>query len=801
MLYTRVVLTFNIRTREGKTMKRNINIKRSFFILMSLLITFSLFVSCEKQEGVNEVTFKQVGVRGTVIDETGAPIPNATIVINKKQEAVLTNEKGDFYIDIPSGEQLLTIYNDNIIHTTVAVDALDGSFVELNEISPEGFAQTSVSGANLSSSKFDCGAWGQNNCTKFDWAFGNAGFGFAQRCDRGLECRSTDVLGLNCSIGEGVCRNDDRWQDKARSVKKGWAYNAIVEQRKIARYEPLNWTAMIGAHNAYNNYADGYVIKPNQEYSMTDQLNMGARVLMLDVHHICAFKCEIRLSHASINKYGHHVGASSGDRHFGFGIIEIKQWLDKNPGEVIILDMEEKLEGNAESIADYAWVLEHFLGGTYKNRKDYMLRQSDLPDGEGRSNDKRWPTLQEIRDMGKQVVLKGGGPLHHLNKDYIFSKVKTTFNLNKPLYFNPESCKISDQSFTDSLERFAAVEESRYIFDFSIFGTAGNEYEDTGVIAEDCSGTGYPCAEISEITACGNSQVLLDFISDPAGRNHDDYASMGNRFTGLVWSWKEGVRGWEKDNQAAVLETSSGRWVPREPSETYHYACGHLREGVPSTWSDSTQSTEWKWADRTQLTEWRVTQEFGPYRDGGMHCAKEFGPEFVFSVPVNAPQNKALIDTSYNDVWLAYRDIKDEEGEINWDRDVPCITGVSASSTELWPPNHKMLPVGLDVLHQCKIEPHCKVSSISSDDPTATDDDWKIILDEEIQLAVELRSEREGLDQDGRTYSIEIECVVDKAGRVNTTAVDILVPHDQSEYRYRAGPQYTYRPLDKGLSE
>jgi len=738
---------------------------RIFFILLSVLVLPYLITSCGSEDG-SSVTSELIGVRGTVIDATGAPIPNATIIINDIQEAISTDEKGDFYIEIPTGEQLLTIYNGNLIHATITVNAVGVSFVELDYISPDDLTQTISSGlqANLSSSKFDCGAWGQDNCNIFDWEYWNGGLGILNSCDRGLKCEDRSLFKL-CVLGSGVCRNDDRWQANATTIQSGWAYNAIVEQRKIARYEPINWLAFLGAHNAFNNQADGYFLKPNQIYSMTDQLRMGARALMIDVHHICdlSLACEIRLSHAEVSDSGIHWGASPNDRHFGFGIIEIKQWLDNNPGEVIVLYIEEHLENDPESKADYAWILEHFLSAK-------MLRRSEKPQG-------RWPTLVEMRDMKRQVVVIGSALYDE--KDYFFKEVKTPWKSSAPKKFDPQLCEMDGTySFTDNDEKFVAVEESRYIIDIPLFDIHYNGYESAGVIAEDCSGAQIPCAETSQITACGNSQTLVDYLG---GGVADATYPIGDRFTGLVWSWKEGVRGWEEDNQAAVLETSSGRWIPRELSETHHYACGHLREGAPSTWADS-----------TQLTEWRVTQEIGPYRDGGMQCAKEFGSEFVFSVPVNAPQNEKLLAThdinSEHDVWLAYRDIKDAENDVDWDRDVPCITGVIATFTELWPPNHIMVPIELEILHQCTIEPECKISSISSDDPTVTDEDWRIL--DESPLALELRSERIGWNHDGRTYSLDIECLVDEDGRVNMTGIDILVPHDQKVSQCRAGPRH-----------
>jgi hypothetical protein len=708
-----------------------------------------------------------VFIRATVIDESGAPLAGAAVTLSGSAGERLTDANGNILLNVAPGDYVLTITSGSATAVSIPVATGSAGSIELGRIQLASAASGIASGplVGLGSSNFDCGGYQQRQCTIFDWAYYHGGFG-ASPCDRGLQCENDISAGKICAFGTGVCGNSTRmdWKGTASRVRHGWANGALAEQRKIARFEMINWTAIIGAHNAFNNAADGYVL-PTQGYSMTDQLLMGARALLLDVHHVCGLTCEIRLSHAmyeTVLGSEVQIGASPFDRHFGFGLMEIRQWLERNPGEVIVLHMEEYLTdeyADAESRADYAWSFEHFLG-------PYLLRRSE------REQLGRWPTLAEMRLMvpPRQVIVFGGANLPA--KDYFFHGSPGEFTnpwaASLPKNFDPVACTVDGTTgdgtyhrfdLFDPGQRFVAIEESRY----------ANGYVDSGVIAGDCSGlqwpfpVGVPCASASAIAACGNAEVLLDFVGDTG----DDLVAIGDRFGRLVWSWKPEERGWEKDDHAAVLEAASGRWVAREAIENYVYACGRLREGNPSDWKD-----------KRQLTEWRITQGRGPYAKGGLQCAREFGSEFVFSVPVNGPQNTALRDAlapTEAGVWLAYRDVKAASGEIYWDRDVPCVTGVVARPSEPWPPNHKMAIVQLAVVHRCVQAPLCRITRVTSDDPAATVEDWRVTAD----MTVELRAERGGSSRDGRTYSVDVECVVDEAGRLNWTAVDVLVPHDQ----------------------
>jgi hypothetical protein len=110
----------------------------------------------------------------------------------------------------------------------------------------------------------------------------------------------------------------------------------------------------------------------------------------------------------------------------------------------------------------------------------------------------------------------------------------------------------------------------------------------------------------------------------------------------------------------------------------------------------------------------------------------------------------------------------------------PIIEHLSASPEILWPPNHKMVAVTLNVsvFDNCDNVTFCKIISVSSNEPVNgpgdgnTEPDWEITGD----LTVNLRAERSG-KEDSRVYTITVMCE-DTNGNSSTESVNVTVPHN-----------------------
>jgi hypothetical protein len=111
----------------------------------------------------------------------------------------------------------------------------------------------------------------------------------------------------------------------------------------------------------------------------------------------------------------------------------------------------------------------------------------------------------------------------------------------------------------------------------------------------------------------------------------------------------------------------------------------------------------------------------------------------------------------------------------------PAISSIAADPDHLWPPNHKLVPVSLDVQvsDNCDDAPECEIISVESDEAVNgpgdgnTEPDWRITG----KLSAELRAERDGR-ADGRVYTLHVKCTDDSGNESRSSAL-VLVPHDQ----------------------
>lgn len=107
----------------------------------------------------------------------------------------------------------------------------------------------------------------------------------------------------------------------------------------------------------------------------------------------------------------------------------------------------------------------------------------------------------------------------------------------------------------------------------------------------------------------------------------------------------------------------------------------------------------------------------------------------------------------------------------------PTISSLTATPSQLWPPNHKLVAVHLSVVATDDQDPHpvCGIAAVSSNEPSGPDPDWVF---QPGSLDLQLRADRDG-NGTGRIYTIAVDCS-DASGNVARATVDVTVPHDQS---------------------
>lgn len=173
--------------------------------------------------------------------------------------------------------------------------------------------------------------------------------------------------------------------------------------------KPFNHVAYLTTHNAFNAEEDGFTF-PNHNFGITRQLQDGVRGLMIDVYDDGGV--------ATV----YHTVALLGTAPLESNLTEIKDFLDSNPNEIVTIIFE--------CYADFELIETAFIN---TDMLSYVLEQ-DL--GE------EWPTLQEMIDDGKRLVVLSdrndaapGEDWYHYVWDYA---VETPFSNNSNSDFTCE---------------------------------------------------------------------------------------------------------------------------------------------------------------------------------------------------------------------------------------------------------------------------------------------------------------------------------------------------------------------------
>ena len=186
--------------------------------------------------------------------------------------------------------------------------------------------------------------------------------------------------------------------DSIDDFQTSWLGKAMALQRSVNLNQPIINNNIQGTHNSFNSEAyrdiDSY-IDPQQKVSLYDQLRIGARFIELDVHWTTYasgwpwnWRQQLLLCHGTQSN-GTDFGCGLTDRKLTSGMNEIKNWLNENPDQVIILYIEDYSENHHKD-----------LYNQINDRIGNKIYQSggcvDIPDT---------LTKAQILAAGKQVIL------------------------------------------------------------------------------------------------------------------------------------------------------------------------------------------------------------------------------------------------------------------------------------------------------------------------------------------------------------------------------------------------------------
>ena len=469
----------------------------------------------------------------------------------------------------------------------------------------------------------------------------------------------------------GTVVNDTRRQEAASQFQTTWDYWAFTNQRGLASREPLNWTQYLDTHNAFNNKADGYPLA-NQRYSMTDQLNLGARALALDLHW---FNDQLRLCHGTAD----HQGCALVDRYYSNGIKEIGNWLRANPGEVIVIGFEDRSDGHDSYVNDpiASYLVDSSGNSLVYTPSDGAAGGFGVPEddkGLRQPDEQIWPSLQDIRAAGKQILIfsddqhggtwiwgSSGNPFNTARiKNFYYTNADYDPTTGTPPAYSGEdySCWSHTGDSTFNFSRLGNDNKTSYFTSVYEARSFLDPFDPTGLINE---------ALMAKLATCPITAIGLDFIHS---KEETSQANCGSdvtcktedrRIAAAVWSWRENDKG--DSGNAAMMNGSDGRWSSKALTERRRFACAPPRENKADSWVDPAGA------------DWKITVGEGTWRQGGQQCLTEFGTDYVFAVPLAGWQNQQLkkANTGSENLWLNYNDIKNEgQWEVNRR---PSVTG------------------------------------------------------------------------------------------------------------------------------
>jgi hypothetical protein len=425
---------------------------------------------------------------------------------------------------------------------------------------------------------------------------------------------------------------DGRPVSEARvdAYQQSWLHQALSLQRSLAADAPLTEELIPHTHNSFN--ASSYKLgsasyptltnqDPNQAYSLTDQLRMDMRAVEVDLHWVPSpYGTAATGGYEVTNCHGtsealpggqhFHVGCTD-DRPFSTSLAEFKAWLDANPGQFVLLYLENQLDNSAAAHERAGQLLASSLGGLiYKPPTDAPC--APMPVG---------TSAQEVLATGAQVLIVGNCDGAN-GRDtawggLVYARGPAWDESGDPTDYGASQCA-ADRAKRDG----ASPVFRRYFEETTWLVTMG----DTAPAATSALGHNEPITApaVAQMVRCGVNIVGLDQLTpeDP-------------RLEALVWSWAGGEPSASASGSASgacAYEGGDGRFRASAcDGPERHFACVDAGGG------------------------WHVTAAVGPWAWAWGMCDVEF-PGSSFAVPRNGWRNQQVVaaNTAGGEVWLNY---------------------------------------------------------------------------------------------------------------------------------------------------
>jgi hypothetical protein len=275
-----------------------------------------------------------------------------------------------------------------------------------------------------------------------------------------VEEQQDQIFKTRSGIPPGTSCKPTSWCDSGQCTEvctrgtvavEPWLANAVRLQARLARSLPFCFSCFFGTHNSAISLADGYgnldpsyqalfkyvkwassdfshsVLRTNNQWlSLTDQLNLGVRVVEIDTHwvggvlrvahcgglHVEALNTLVKALNTVAKLLGHHIRwdtetmgcdpslssiPSMLQRTFKDALVEIKAWMDApvNEDELVVLFFDDQPNlgqwGVAHKLQDD--ILEVF-------DRELIFTQDDLAE-----TGWQWPTGADMVSLGRRLVM------------------------------------------------------------------------------------------------------------------------------------------------------------------------------------------------------------------------------------------------------------------------------------------------------------------------------------------------------------------------------------------------------------
>jgi hypothetical protein len=304
-----------------------------------------------------------------------------------------------------------------------------------------------------------------------------------------------------------------------------WVQQTLDFQYRLGSREPLVNAPWVGTHNSFNTSTEPPTLSGednNQVLSLTQQLDIGVRSLELDIHNING---QPLVCHGRGADEG-HLGCTT-ERTFAARLEEIRGWLDAHPRQIVLLYLEDHLEGAYDAGAQ---MLDDVLGA--KLYRPPAGKCTGMP---------LQLTRRRIAKAGKQVLAISSCGEGTAWRDLIFDdRAREYFEGGADDFEGYPACDYSSR-----FQRF--FEDSTYL----TFGvdTVGGATPSPGLTPE----------VTAEMSRCGVDLTGFDKLTAGDGR-----------LAALVWSWAKD----EPKAGRCTLMNPAGRFRAAGCRARHRFACG-----------------------------------------------------------------------------------------------------------------------------------------------------------------------------------------------------------------------------------